>query len=465
MKLDHILRNLPVHVLGAGKTGVAACRLLAKLGARITLSDISSSEAIREQIKDGWESCDIRVQGNGHRLETLLESPLNVISPGVPRNQPVIESAAQCGATLISELELACHCSRGPIVGITGTNGKTTTSYLIGEMLRAGGVETTVGGNNEIPFSQLVLEIPAPDSSPVLVLEVSSFQLENIFDFRPHVGIFLNLTPDHLDRYSDLDHYCRTKFRLFENQNEEDWQILNADDPEITQRVADNPRKLLWFSLERPVRPGAYLEDGNIMLGIGSSPIELMSANAVRLRGRHNLYNTLAACLAASKFDIAPESIAETLRTFQGVEHRLEEVADIEGVLFVNDSKATNVDSMKVALESFEAPLILIAGGRGKGSDYSILNTLIQERVKALVLIGEEADSMAAVWGGLAEPHRAEDMKEAVRKAHSLAQKGDCVLLSPACASFDMYRDFEERGQNFKEAVRKLAGSFYPAPS
>jgi UDP-N-acetylmuramoylalanine--D-glutamate ligase len=366
------------------------------------------------------------------------------------------------GEAVIGEIELAAQFLPGPIVAITGSNGKTTTTTLTGEILAAGGLPTLVGGNIGTPAISLA-ELAKPES--VIVLEVSSFQLETIQTFRPKVAVVLNVTPDHLDRHRTLAAYVDAKARMFENQRGEDFAVLNEDDPICVTMATRTRAQVFWFSRKKEVKQGAWLRDGNILFRDGTglqreAQREIMLVSEIPLKGAHNLENVLAAVCAGALMGCEPEKIRQAVRDFKAVEHRLEFVATIRGVDYYNDSKATNVDATIKALESFPANIHLILGGKDKGSDYSVLNDLLRQRVKRVYTIGAAAEKIesqivSSKNGGVEVVH-AETLENALRKANAVAVPGDVVLLAPACASFDQFKNYEQRGQVFKEIVRAL---------
>ena len=353
---------------------------------------------------------------------------------------------------VIGEIELAARFLPGPIVAITGSNGKTTTTTLTGEIMTAAGFAALVGGNIGTPAISLT-ERAKPET--VIVLEVSSFQLETIQTFRPKVAVVLNVTPDHLDRHRTFEAYVDAKARIFENQQGSDFGVLNADDPTCVAMAARTKAQVFWFSRQKEVQQGAWVREGNIVFRDGSAQREIMQVSEIPLKGAHNLENVLAAVCAGALMGCAPEKIRQAVRDFKAVEHRLEFVATVRGVDYYNDSKATNVDATIKALESFPANIHLILGGKDKGSDYTVLNDLLRQRVKRVYTIGAAAAKIESQIKG-AEIVHAETLENAIRKAHAVAQPGDVVLLAPACASFDQFKNYEQRGQVFKEIVRGL---------
>ncbi|MGB8988202.1 MAG: UDP-N-acetylmuramoyl-L-alanine--D-glutamate ligase [Candidatus Sulfotelmatobacter sp.] len=450
------LKDKRVLVVGLGKSGVASALFLKAHGAQVTVSDTKSGDDLRNEIPTLLDH-GITVETGGHGERTFRGQDLIVVSPGVPVDAPPLVQARALGEMVIGEIELAAQFLPGPIVAITGSNGKTTTTTLTGEILAASGLPTLVGGNIGTPAISLA-ERGKPET--VIVLEVSSFQLETIQSFHPKVAVVLNVTPDHLDRHRTLEAYVDAKARIFENQTSEDFAVLNADDPTCVVMAGRTQAQVFWFSRQKEVKQGAWVRDGAIVFRDGLGPEktvqrEIMLVSEIPLKGAHNLENVLAAVSAAMLMGCAPEKIREAVRDFKAVEHRLEYVATIRGVDYYNDSKATNVDATIKALESFPANIHLILGGKDKGSDYSVLNDLLRQRVKRVYTIGAAAAKIESQIKDL-EVVRAETLENALRKANAAAQPGDVVLLAPACASFDQFKNYEQRGQVFKEIVRGL---------
>jgi UDP-N-acetylmuramoylalanine--D-glutamate ligase len=450
------LNGKRVLVVGLGKSGVASALFLKAHGARVTVSDTKSGDELRNEIPVLLDH-GITVETGGHGERTFRGQDLIVVSPGVPVDAPLLAQARSMGEAVIGEIELAAQFFPGPIVAITGSNGKTTTTTLTGEIIAAGGFPTLVGGNIGTPAISLA-ERAKPES--VIVLEVSSFQLETIQTFRPKVAVVLNVTPDHLDRHLTFEAYVDAKARLFENQQSNDFAVLNEDDPTCVTMAARTRAQVFWFSRQKEVKQGAWVRDGNILFRDGrgeqkTSQREIMLVSEIPLRGAHNLENVLAAVCAGALMGCAPEKIRQAVSEFKAVEHRLEFVATIRGVDYYNDSKATNVDATIKALESFPGNIHLILGGKDKGSDYSVLNDLLGERVKRVYTIGAAAAKIESQVKNVEVVH-AETLENALRKANAVAQPGDVVLLAPACASFDQFKNYEQRGQVFKEIVRGL---------
>jgi len=446
------LKDKRVLVVGLGKSGVASALFLKAHGARVTVSDTKSGDELRNEIPVLLDH-GITVETGGHGERTFRGQDLIVVSPGVPVDAPLLVQARSLGEAVIGEIELASQFLPGPIVAITGSNGKTTTTTLTGEILAAAGMPALVGGNIGTPAIALA---ERAKTDTVIVLEVSSFQLETIQTFRPKVAVVLNVTPDHLDRHRTLEVYLDAKARIFENQRGEDFAVLNADDPICTTMAARTRAQLFWFSRQKEVQQGAWLRDGNILFRNGSQQREVMLVSEIPLKGAHNLENVLAAVCASALMGCAPEKIRQTVMDFKAVEHRLEFVTTIRGVDYYNDSKATNVDATIKALESFPSHIHLILGGKDKGSDYTVLNDLLRQRVKRVYTIGAAATKIESQIKGVEVVH-AETLDNALRKANAVAQPGDVVLLAPACASFDQFKSYEHRGRVFKEIVRGLA--------
>ena len=441
-------------VVGLGKSGVASALFMKSHGARVTVSDTKSGDELRNEIPVLLDH-GITVETGGHGDRTFRGQDLIVVSPGVPVDAPPLVQARSLGETVIGEIELAAQFLPGPIVAITGSNGKTTTTTLTGEILTASDIPTLVGGNIGTPAISLA-ERAKPDT--IVVLEISSFQLETIQTFRPKIAVVLNVTPDHLDRHRTFEIYTDAKARIFENQQGSDFAVLNADDPTCVAMGARTRAQVFWFSRQKEVQQGAWVRDGNIVFRDSKGQREILQVSEIPLKGAHNLENVLAAVCTGVLMGCAPEKIRKAVRDFKAVEHRLEFVATIDGVDYYNDSKATNVDATIKALESFPANIHLILGGKDKGSDYTVLNDLIRQRVKRIYTIGAAAAKIESQVKG-AEVVHTETLENAIRKAHVAAQSGDIVLLAPACASFDQFKSYEHRGKLFKDIVRGLAGA------
>jgi len=446
------LQHKRVLVVGLGKSGVAAALFLKSQGARVTVSDTKTPDELKEEIPRLLDE-GITVETGGHGERTFQNQDLIIVSPGVPLDAPPLVQARSLGEKVIGEVELAARFFPGSMVAITGSNGKTTTTALAGQVVANGGFPTVVGGNIGTPAISLV-EQATEDT--IAVLEVSSFQLETIETFRPHIAVVLNVTPDHLDRHHSFKAYADAKARIFENQLPGDFAVLNADDPTGVAMASRTRAQLFWFSRKKEVNQGAHVQNGRILFRDAAGQREIMLVSEIPLKGSHNVENVLAAVCVGILSNVEPRRIAKAVREFRAVEHRLEHVASINGVEYYNDSKATNVDATIKALESFPGNIHLILGGKDKGSDYSVLNDLLRQRVKYVYTIGAAAAKIEAQVMGTEIVH-AETLENAVRRAADSTRPGDVVLLAPACASFDQFRNYEHRGEVFKEVVRSLA--------
>lgn len=448
----HPFRGRHPLVVGAARSGLSAAALLRRHGLDVRVCDAAPAA---ERADAGARLAALGIPADWGRDDAGLLDGRDALvwSPGIRVDHPLAEAARARGLPVISELELGYEAAQAPFVCLTGTNGKSTTTDLTGALLRAAGRQVEVCGNIGRALCDVVESV---GPTGLLVVEVSSFQLETVERLQPFIATWLNLTPDHLDRHGDLDTYGAMKRRLFERQAESDWAVYNADDPAVMARRAGSAQQLL-FSLERAVEEGACAVDGWISLAWRGGTERLMPAAELRLRGRHNLANALAALATTLPLEISPDVLRDVLRNYGGLEHRLEPVASVEGVEFVNDSKATNASSMEVALESFPEPVVLIAGGRDKGQDFGPLRGLVERRVKHAVLIGEGAAAMAAAWRGV-PAERAPSLADAVDRAFEAARRlgARVVLLSPGCASYDMFRDYEDRGAKFKAEVERV---------
>jgi UDP-N-acetylmuramoylalanine--D-glutamate ligase len=462
------IRNKKVTVVGLARSGVAASNCLASLGAKVFATDSKGPDALTESIGRLEKSVELFLGGHPDRI--FLEADFIVISPGVPMDIRPLTLAKGRGVPIISELEFSYLLTDTPFIAITGTNGKSTTTVLIDLMMRKAGFKTILGGNIGRALTEeiykLQFTVHGSRFTDYIVSEVSSFQLEGIDTFRPKVATILNITPDHLDRYKDLDDYVNAKARIFKNQGDGDFLILNADDPEIVKveseklKVKSKKPNIFFFSRKKEVE-GVYLKDGMIYFNFPDSSLvphhsSLVRVDDISIKGVHNLENAMAASGVALIAGCSVNAIRGVLREFSGLEHRLEFVEEIKGVSFVNDSKGTNVGAVLKSLESFNSPVILIAGGLDKVSDFTILRYPVKEKVKHMILIGEAKEKISKALDGFTEISFATTMEEAVGMAAMKATPGDTVLLSPACASFDMFEDFEDRGKRFKEAVRGL---------
>lgn len=438
-----------VLVVGLARTGEVVSLFAAGYDATVTATDEKLESELADTVQK-LRNRGVKLELGGNSPDLYREKDLVVVSPGVPSNSPLLVNARKAGIPVWSEIELAWRFLRGKLVAITGSNGKTTTTALTGHILKTAGLETFVGGNIGTPLLSFV---ESSTDSSITVAEVSSFQLENVEAFRPEVGVLLNLTPDHLDRYASFDEYAAAKMRLFSNQLDRDCAVLNADDSEVTKRMPSR-QQVFWFSRQKRVAAGAFLRDDQIIFRRDGEEIVLATRKDIPLRGEHNVENVLAACTAAYLAGADPASIANGVKTFRGVEHRLEFVAEINGVKFFNDSKATNVDAALKAIEAFFGPLIVILGGKDKGSPYTPLIEPLKQRARTAILIGAAAEKIAADFRDTVPYVHADTLDRAVQLAISAAQPGDTVLLAPACSSFDQFENYEQRGQVFKQLVR-----------
>jgi len=435
-----------VTVVGLGDTAVAVVRLLLREGAYPFVSEVGRGEGVAGRCQQ-LDELGVPYECGGHGASAFEGAAVVIPSPGVSPSIEPIQRARAAGSAVVGEMEFAFSFCRSRILAVTGTNGKTTTTELLRALLESCGRGVVLAGNNANPFSAAVLTEPAPE---FIVLEVSSYQLETSRVFRPWVGVVLNVTPDHFGRHRDLETYARVKARMFANQQRGDIAVVNHDDPRVRTMAAGSEATVWPFSLNTRLDTGLWLNGSAICLG----DTHVAGVADTRLPGRHNLENVLAALSAIRAGGFDWQKALAGLRSFAGVEHRIEHVGTAGGVAFYNDSKSTNLDSLKVALESFDARVVLIAGGQGKQSDYRVLRDLVQRRVKRLILMGEDAPKIEEAFGDLVAAERAGAMDDAVRRAVAAAAPGDAVVLSPACASFDMYDNFEHRGRVFKGCVQ-----------
>ncbi|MFM8551426.1 MAG: UDP-N-acetylmuramoyl-L-alanine--D-glutamate ligase [Nitrospiraceae bacterium] len=457
------IKGKRVTVVGLARSGVAAARLLQAVGAQVTVADGKEAAALAEPLSRLDRSAVTVLVGAGYEA-ALDGAELVVISPGVPFRLPALEAVRRRGVRVIGELELASRFLRAPILAVTGTNGKSTTVTLLGLLLAESGKKAFVGGNLGTPLCDAALASYQAGSGRGLydyvVAEVSSFQLETVERFHPRVGALLNITPDHLDRYDSLADYAAAKFRLFENQTQGDMALLNLDDEKVAALAGTLSAKTLGFSRTKPPAraacEGTFVDGGVLVATIGGRTQDICRKDELRLLGGHNLSNALAATAIGLACDCPIPAMRQVLRTFPGLEHALELVRERQGVRFVNDSKGTNVDATLKALESLSQPILLIAGGKDKGGDFTRLRVAVQQRVKRVILIGEAAPLIQAALSGFDRISRAATLREAVEMAAHEAEAGDAVLLSPACASFDMFADYQDRGRQFKALVNQL---------
>jgi UDP-N-acetylmuramoylalanine--D-glutamate ligase len=438
-----------VTVAGAARSGIAAAELLAKRGARVTVSDTRTDASDAEPLRQ----LGVTLELGGHRAETFAGADLIVMSPGVPPEQPVVANARKAGVPVIGELELASRWLRGRIVAITGTKGKSTTTELTGRILEASGFKVTVGGNIGSPLSA---QVDQSSAEMMHVVEASSFQLEQIETFHPWIAVMLNFSPDHLDRHPSVEAYGAAKARVFENQNADDWKVINADDPAVLALARSGRARTRMFSMKTAIDAGTRIDGGWIVDRTAEGSRKLVPLEAIHLLGPHLVNDVMAAATVGAIAGAAPEAMTAAVESFHGLEHAMELVADIGGVRFVNDSKATNVDAALHSIESFEAGLVPIIGGRFKGGDLRLLRDPLSARAKAVIAIGEARSLVRDSLAGAVDVHEADSFEAAVAAAFNLAKPAGVVLLAPACASFDMFRDYAERGRRFKEEVRKL---------
>jgi len=441
-----------VLVVGLGKSGVASAQFLQKHGARVSVSDAKSPEQLRQEIPVLLDA-GVSVETGQHSERTFREQDLIIVSPGVPFDMPQLTRARERGVPIIGEVELAYRFLSGHIVAVTGSNGKTTTTTLAGDIIAASGRDTLVGGNIGTPAISFV---GAAGDQTWIVLEISSFQLESIVEFRPKIAVVLNVTPDHLDRHYTFENYVAAKARIFENQAADDAAVLNADDATCVAMAASVKSRLHWFSRAREVERGAFIRGQEIIWRDGPREQPILPVSDISLKGAHNLENVLAAVCIGMLVKADPVATRRAVEEFRAVEHRLEYVGTVRGVEYYNDSKATNVDATIKALESFPGRVHLILGGKDKGSDYSVLNELIAQRVKRIYTIGAAAGKIESQVRG-AEVIPSQTLAKAVQRASQTATAGEVVLLAPACASFDQFDSYEHRGRVFKELVHALA--------
>ncbi len=449
-----ILANKKVLVVGAARTGLAVTRFLLNRGAQVTLADFRPAETIDLTIAPEVE-CIFGQLPSVYRNRWDMA----VVSPGVPLNSLLVRLLRQAETRIIGELELAAQFIKTPYIAVTGTNGKTTTVTLLGELFKNAGYRTLVAGNIGTP---LVDQIDNYGPEDIVVLEVSSFQLETVNEFCPFVAVILNITPDHLDRHGNMQCYVEAKARIFARQKKTEYTVLNNDDPIVAQLADRAQGNIVFFSAEKKLCRGTFISEGQIMMAENGKAKTICSVASVKLPGKHNLENILAATAVAQCFDVNKEVLAHTFKNFAGVPHRLQRVGEVNGVIFINDSKATNPDAAIKGLEAYPNPLLVIAGGRNKGNSFAKYLHTLRRKAKLLIVMGECADELQqeAAVAGVERVIRVESMKEAVRAAYSEALIGDVVLLSPACASWDMYRNYEERGEDFKRVVNALARGF-----
>lgn len=450
------IKDKKILVVGLAKSGIAVAEVLSQLGAHVVVNDIKSYEQLQNSLKP-LEGLKIEYQ-LGKPTEELVEYiDMIVVSPGVPLDQPFYGKALSLGKEVIGEVELAYRLSSSPFIAITGTNGKTTTTTLTYEIFKNAGQDARLAGNIGIP---IIRQVRSAQPNTVMVAEISSFQLETAYKFKPRISAILNITPDHLNRHKTFDNYVDAKARIFMNQAEGDYLVLNYDN-NVTRELSKRAHcDVVYFSRNTILEKGIYVKDGYMLENLDGREKVIIPVEDIYIPGKHNLENALAACAIARLWGISTEYIADTLRSFKGVEHRIEYVATIDGVRYYNDSKGTNTDAAIKAIEALNYPLVLIAGGYDKGEDFTPFIKSFNGKVKALILLGATAEKIekCAREQNFNAIYRVKDMEEAVRKAKELAKEGYAVLLSPACASWDMYDNYEQRGKIFKEVVMSLGG-------
>ncbi len=453
------LKGKRVTVIGLGNSGANAAFLLKDKGATVFATDAGNTPRLKKT-KLELEAKGIEVEIGKHTEAFVKGSDLVVVSPGVEDSSPAMKWAVKAGIPVIGEMELGYRFCKGKIIAITGTNGKSTVTTLTGEILKAGGMKTVVCGNIG---NSLCGEVSKIKEDTWVVLEVSSAQLERIQDFRPHIALILNITDDHMDRYRDFYEYFTYKLKVFANQTKDDILILNYDAENLRRLKGLAGSKVIFYGKDRKVTSGyavaAYVNDEWVCCSYGQGEKEIIPVESIKLKGVHNLENVLACSLVAMIAGVRENAVREAVKSFSGLEHRFETVDKLEGVEYINDSKGTTVDSAKRALESCDRPVVLIAGGKDKHSDYSLIRDAVKSKAEHVVLIGEAAGAIRKALKDIVETHDAKDMAEAVEMSHALAKDGWIVLLSPMCSSFDMFKNYEERGGAFKEAVQKLKNS------
>jgi len=451
----HRLRERRVLVVGLGRSGVSAARFCAARGARVTVNDRRDEAALAGALAE--LPAGVQAHLGNHPPALFSQAELIVISPGVPP-LPALTAAREAGVEVVGEIELAARHLQADLVGITGTNGKSTVTSWVGEMVKGGPRPAFVGGNLGAPLIDVV-GTPAGGPGGVCVVELSSFQLETCHTLRPRVALLLNLAEDHLDRYADRADYAAAKARIFGAQGPEDWAVLNWDQPACRDLAAGLAARVAGFGLDAPPALGATAAGARLAVRLPDRPPRFFDTSRIQLVGRHNLENALAATLTAVLLDVGDDAIQAALDTFRGLPHRMEVVGEVAGVRYLNDSKATNVSAVAGSLSGFAGRYVWIAGGRHKGAPYTPLREVLAGRARALVLLGEAADRIAAELDGVAPVFRVSSLPEAVARAAALAEPGDAVVLSPACASYDMFDNFEARGAAFAAAVRDLPGA------
>lgn len=451
MTVQEKIKGRKIGIVGMARSGVSAAILAENLSGIPFVSDLKKSSELAIET-ERLKTASIKFETGGHS-DKLLESDYIVVSPGVPLSTNIIKKANSLGIPIFSEVEFAYWICKSKIIAITGSNGKTTTTTLLGEIFSHAGIDTFVGGNIGKPFSEFVQKVPVDG---LTVLEVSNFQMETISDFAPDTAIILNLTPDHLDRYDSFDDYKKAKFRITENQSTDQNLILNLDDPETVKSQIETDADIKYFTATDSKQATAFVRDGKIIGRYGKGEVEIIKTNEILIPGPHNLQNALAATATAVLYDVKPDIISKILKTFPGVEHRMEKVGLVAGINFINDSKATNVESVCYALRSLDVPIYLLVGGRDKNSNFSPIAKFGKNKIKGILAIGEAKEKIFKTLGQHFPVQFAETLEDAVQILFDLAIPGETILLSPGCASFDMFNDFEQRGRAFKEAVNNL---------
>ena len=449
------IKDKNILIMGLGISGVSSAKALKKMGAKVIINDAKTEDELSDKIYE-LKGLDVEYRLDSDDID-LNGIDLIVKSPGIPLDVKIIKKAIKENIEVITDIELADRISTNTFVAITGTNGKTTTTTLIGEIIKKSDRSCRITGNIGVG---ILWEIVNSAEEDIFVIETSSFQLESIKKFKPKVSLIINITPDHIKWHKSFENYIQAKAKIFKNQNKSDYTVLNYDDPLVKELGSKVNSNIVYFSKETKLDYGIYIEGDNIVINDGEKVTSVMKYNKIRIPGKHNLENSLAAIAVSWVMGISIDAIKSTLATFEGVEHRLEFVEELEGIKFYNDSKGTNPDASIKAIEAINKPIILIAGGLDKGSDFTEFIESFDGKVKALVLLGETAMKIkeTAINKGFFNICIVENMSRAVQKSYELSEKGDNVLLSPACASWDMYQNFEVRGKDFKEAVRKLRG-------
>jgi UDP-N-acetylmuramoylalanine--D-glutamate ligase len=446
------LKNKKITIIGAVRSGVGAAKLIKKVGGIPFVSDIADAKPLKEFVDELKEE-NIKFETGGH-TERVYDCEMMVVSPGVPNNAPVLNDARTNNISLISEVELSYRYCKGNIIAITGTNGKTTTTSLCGHVFNQCGRNTFVAGNIGLAFSEIALDV---EENEFVALEVSSFQLDLIEKFKPKVAMILNITPDHLNRYDEsIDKYAASKQNIYENQDAGDYLILNKDNGTVLKYLREYKSKSFYFSINDEPANGCFKENEKIHFNKNGKETFSCNVSDIKIKGEHNLANAMAVICAAKIFKLDNHKIIKALQAFEGVEHRLELVREIDGVKFFNDSKATNVDSVWYALKSFDEPILLILGGQDKGNDYEQIKVLVIERVKKIYAIGSSAEKIFSFFHSLVKVEIKKSIEDVITTVINEAREGDVVLLSPACASFDMFDNYERRGEVFKKAVNSL---------